>query len=48
MGEKMESSSLISEGKELIKKGDYEQAEKKFQEALKQYTQDNNLNGIAE
>ncbi len=48
MGEKIESPSLLSEGKELIKKGDYEQAEKKFQDALKQFTQDNNIKGVAE
>lgn len=44
----MESSRLLSEGKELINKGDYELAEKKFQEALKQFTKDNDTKGIAE
>lgn len=48
LGEKVESSLLLSEGKECLKKGDYKRAEKKFQEALNQFMKDNNLKGVAE
>jgi tetratricopeptide (TPR) repeat protein len=48
LGEKVEASSLLNEGKEYIKKEDYKKAEKKFQEALNQFTKENDLNGVAE
>ncbi|MBS7268968.1 MAG: tetratricopeptide repeat protein [Candidatus Freyarchaeota archaeon] len=48
MSGKTEASRLLSEGKELIKKGDYEKAEKMFSEALKKFTKEDNNRGVAE
>jgi tetratricopeptide (TPR) repeat protein len=48
LGEKAEASSLLNEGKEYLKKDDYKKAEKKFQEALNQFTKENDLKGVAE
>ena len=48
LGEKIVAADLLSEGKDLVHKGEYKQAEKRFQEALDLFRKDNNLQGIAE